>query len=228
MPEVAPPKEIRFGVFALRPEAGELRKNGRVVKLHDKPLRLLWALLERPGEVWTRRDLQERLWPGRSFLEFDNGLNNVVSRLRCALGDTATPHRYIETVPLRGYRLLPEVAALQGPAAVPARGRRWFWSAALGMGAVVGAWVGYPRLHARPAPRAVAVLPFRSPGQSPAVTELAVAMTGAVHNDLAQWAVGQSTSRGNAAWQFRVRGPRAAAAGPRPAALVEGAVAPRP
>lgn len=110
MPSHAQPLSVRFGVFALRREAGELCKHGIRIKLHEKPFQLLLALLEHPGEVVTRKELQERLWLQDTFVEFENGLNNAISRLRQALGDTAKRPRFIETVPRRGYRFLPEVS----------------------------------------------------------------------------------------------------------------------
>lgn len=87
--------------------ARELRKNGLRIKLQDQPFQILQALLERPGEIVTRDDLQKRIWPADTFVDFDHGLNNAVKRLREALCDTAETPRYIETLPRRGYRFLP-------------------------------------------------------------------------------------------------------------------------
>jgi TolB-like protein/DNA-binding winged helix-turn-helix (wHTH) protein/Flp pilus assembly protein TadD len=100
---------LRFGAFELDPASGELLKRGVRIRLHDKPYQLLMALLERPGETITRKELQERLWPGDTFVEFENGLNNAVSRLRDALGDSAESPRFIETLPRRGYRFIAPV-----------------------------------------------------------------------------------------------------------------------
>lgn len=100
----------RFGAFAMNRDTGELRKHGIRIKLHEKPLRILLALLEHPGEVVTRKELQERLWPQDTFVDFENGLNNAISRLREALGGSAKNPRFIETVPRRGYRFLPRVS----------------------------------------------------------------------------------------------------------------------
>lgn len=101
--------KIRFGPFELDAKAGELRAGGRRVRLQDKPLRLLVALIERRGEIVTRDELRERLWPGNIVVEFDNGLNNAVNKLRAALDDSATEPRYVETVGRRGYRFLAAV-----------------------------------------------------------------------------------------------------------------------
>ena len=115
---------IRFGVFELDPASGELLKRGVRLRLTDKPYQLLMALLERPGETITRKELQERLWPEGTFVEFENGLNNAVSRLREALGDTAESPRFIETLPRRGYRFVAplEPAVADVPAPVVAAG----------------------------------------------------------------------------------------------------------
>jgi TolB-like protein len=89
--------------------ARELRKHGLRIKLQEQPFQILQALLERPGEIVTRDDLQKRIWPADTFVDFDHGLNNAVKRLREALCDTAETPRYIETLPRRGYRFLPSL-----------------------------------------------------------------------------------------------------------------------
>src|SRR5215472_12832494 len=115
MSGTSPQPRVSFGTFEVDPKAGELRKQGIRIKLHDKPLQVLLALVEHPGEVVTRKELQERLWPGDTFVEFENGLNNAISRLREALSDTAESPRFIETVPRHGYRFFAEVAAEASP-----------------------------------------------------------------------------------------------------------------
>jgi len=102
---------IRFGVFDLDLRAGELRKRGAKVKLQDQPLQVLEILLENLGEVVSREQLQQRIWPADTFVDFEHGLNNAIRRLREALGDSAgTPH-YIETLARRGYRFIGHVEA---------------------------------------------------------------------------------------------------------------------
>ena len=110
MPGPLPQPAVRFGSFEVNPLTGELRKQGIRIKLHEKPFQVLLALIEHPGEVVSRKELQERLWPQDTFVEFENSLNNAISRLREALGDTAETPRFIETLPRRGYRFLPEVS----------------------------------------------------------------------------------------------------------------------
>ena len=98
-----------FGPFEYDPAAGELRKHGTRLKLTGQPLRILEVLLERPGEAIGREELQQRLWKGTTFVDFENGLNAATSKLRQTLGDSAEQPRYIETVPGRGYRFIAAV-----------------------------------------------------------------------------------------------------------------------
>jgi len=100
---------VRFGPFEVDFRTGELLKNGRKIRLQDQPLQVLAMLLERPGEVVTREEVQKRLWPGDTFVDFDHGLNNAINRLREALNDSADTPRFIETLPRRGYRFVAEV-----------------------------------------------------------------------------------------------------------------------
>jgi cholera toxin transcriptional activator len=97
---------IRFGVFEADLRSGELRNQGIKRKLRDQPFQILIMLLERPGEVVTREELRQRLWPADTFVDFDHGLNTAVNKLREALGDSAAAPRYIETLARRGYRFV--------------------------------------------------------------------------------------------------------------------------
>ncbi|MGB9234550.1 MAG: tetratricopeptide repeat protein [Terriglobales bacterium] len=89
-------------------------------KLHDQPFQILILLLERPGEVFTREEIRQRLWPGNTFVEFDNGLNVAVTKLRTALGDDAENPRFVETVPRRGYRFVAPISVTSSSVATPA------------------------------------------------------------------------------------------------------------
>src|ERR687898_34411 len=100
---------VRFGVFELDVHSGDLRKRGVRVNLPDQPLQVLTALLERPGELVTRDELRQRLWPIDTFVDFEHGLNAAVQRLRDTLGDSAGTPRFVETVPRRGYRFVAPV-----------------------------------------------------------------------------------------------------------------------
>jgi TolB-like protein/DNA-binding winged helix-turn-helix (wHTH) protein/Flp pilus assembly protein TadD len=123
---------LHFGVFELDLRAGELRKHGLRVRLQEQPLRVLVMLLDHPGEVVTREELQKKLWPADTFVDFDHGLNKAVNKIREALGDSAESPRFVETVARRGYRFLadvkvddrapvrnPEIANQPHPAAAP-------------------------------------------------------------------------------------------------------------
>ena len=136
---------IRFGVFEVDRLAGELRRNGARVKLQEQPFQILALLLERPGEVVTREEMQGRLWPADTFVDFDHSLNAAVRRLREALGDSAENPRFVETVARRGYRFLAPVHG-SGPAidAVPPlhRARKWWIAAAAAASVLVGLSVG--------------------------------------------------------------------------------------
>jgi len=100
---------LRFGVFELDLRAGELRKHGLRVRLQEQPFQVLAALLGKPGEVVTREELQKKLWPADTFVDFDHGLNKTINKIREALGDSAESPRFVETVARRGYRFLAEV-----------------------------------------------------------------------------------------------------------------------
>src|SRR5215813_2395722 len=101
---------VRFGNFEFDADTGELRKNGYKVRLQEQPLQILQILLEHPGNVISRDELQKRVWPSDTFVDFDHGINNAIKRLREALSDDAEAPRYIETLPRRGYRFLESVA----------------------------------------------------------------------------------------------------------------------
>jgi DNA-binding winged helix-turn-helix (wHTH) protein/Tfp pilus assembly protein PilF len=100
---------LRFGTFEVNLRSGELRKNGLRIKLHGQPFEVLTMLLEQPGQVVTREELRLRLWPTDTFVNFDHGVNTAINKLREALGDSADNPRFVETLPRRGYRLLPDV-----------------------------------------------------------------------------------------------------------------------
>jgi TolB-like protein/DNA-binding winged helix-turn-helix (wHTH) protein len=97
---------VRFGVYEVDVQTGELRKQGFKLRLQDKPLQILLRLLEQPGEVITREELRATLWPADTFGDLDNSLNAAMNKLREALGDSAETPRYIETLPRRGYRFI--------------------------------------------------------------------------------------------------------------------------
>jgi Tol biopolymer transport system component/DNA-binding winged helix-turn-helix (wHTH) protein len=100
---------VSFGPFEVNLRAGELRRNGSKVRLQEQPFQVLAMLLERPGDIVTREELRNRLWPADTFVDFDHGLNAAVKRLRDALGDSAENPRFVETLARRGYRFVAPV-----------------------------------------------------------------------------------------------------------------------
>lgn len=100
----------RFGIFEADLDNRQLTKSGFRIRLQDQPFQLLALLVERPGVVVTREELKERLWPGNTFVEFDDGLNTAIKKLRAALGDLADNPRFVETVPRIGYRFVAPVS----------------------------------------------------------------------------------------------------------------------
>ncbi len=106
---------VCFDKFEVDMQAGILRKRGTKVMLRDQPFAVLSLLLERPGQLVTREELRNRLWPQDVFVEFDNLLNTAVARLREALGDSADHPRFIETLPKRGYRFIGTLSEPAGP-----------------------------------------------------------------------------------------------------------------
>ena len=105
------PGLVRFGVFEADLRSGELRKNGTKIRLPGQPFEVLAMMLERPGEVVSREELQKRLWPDGTFVDFDHSLNNAINKIREALGDSAESPRFVETLSRRGYRF---IAAVEG------------------------------------------------------------------------------------------------------------------
>ena len=106
---------LRFGAFEVDLRAGELHKGGIKIKLQEKPFQVLALLLERVGDVVTREELRQRLWPADTFVDFDHSLGTAIAKLRQALGDSAQNPRFVETVSGRGYRFIAPVTAA-GPA----------------------------------------------------------------------------------------------------------------
>jgi Tol biopolymer transport system component/DNA-binding winged helix-turn-helix (wHTH) protein len=135
---------ISFATFEVDLSAGELRKNGVKIKLHGQPFEVLAMLLERPGGVVTREELQQKLWASDTFVDFEHGLNKAINKVREALGDAADNPRYIQTLPRRGYRFIGPIAPLSPTQSVvkveekneappPRTSRRKRWVLGLGL-----------------------------------------------------------------------------------------------
>ncbi|HMD39923.1 MAG TPA: winged helix-turn-helix domain-containing protein [Candidatus Acidoferrum sp.] len=120
---------VRFDVYEVDLRSEELYKAGRKIKLQVQPFHILVMLLEQPGEVLTREELRNRLWPADTFVDFDHSLNTAIKKLRQALGDDKKKPRFVETLPKRGYRFIgtvkqpaaPRTATGATPAAPPAK-----------------------------------------------------------------------------------------------------------
>src|SRR5690348_16821507 len=111
-PQVQASRVLQFGAFEVDLRTGTLRKSGARIKLQEQPFQVLTMLLDKPGDMVTREELRQKLWPADTFVDFDHGLNSAVARLREALNDSAEHPRYVETVARRGYRF---VAPLEVP-----------------------------------------------------------------------------------------------------------------
>jgi len=168
---------VRFGDFEADLGSRELRRGGVKVKLQEQPFQLLACLVERPGEIVTREELRERLWPDE-FVDFDHSLNAAVRKLREGLGDAADTPRFIETLSRRGYRFIAAVTHDDAP-----RRRGWLWIAAALL--AIGVTAGFAFVRRAPAPRtaaikAIAVLPFTAEAEN----EVADRMTESVIDSL--------------------------------------------
>ena len=103
---------LRFSVFEADLDAGELRKNGRRIRLQEQPFQVLAALLQNAGQVVTREELREKIWPADTFVDFDHSLNTAVNKIRESLSDSASSPRFVETLARRGYRFIAPVDGL--------------------------------------------------------------------------------------------------------------------
>jgi DNA-binding winged helix-turn-helix (wHTH) protein len=115
------PRSVRFASFEVNFTSRELRKNGALVKLPGQPFDILAILLERAGEVVTREELQQRLWPADTFVDFEHGMNNAVKKLRAVLGDSADHPLYVETLARVGYRFIAPLEPMANTSIPPAR-----------------------------------------------------------------------------------------------------------
>src|SRR5215467_2343778 len=113
---------VRFGVFEVDLRGRELRKSGVRIKLQDQPFQVLAMLVERPGVIVTREEIQQKLWPSDTFVEFDLSLNSAIKKLRQALGDESDNPRFVETLYRRGYRFVAPVVIPDHGQAVGASG----------------------------------------------------------------------------------------------------------
>jgi DNA-binding winged helix-turn-helix (wHTH) protein/TolB-like protein/Flp pilus assembly protein TadD len=153
---------VRFAEFEVDLRAGELFKQGIKIKLQQQPFRVLSLLLEHPGEVVTREDLRQAIWPAGTFVEFDVGLDAAIHKLRSALGDSAENPRLVETLPRRGYRFIATIDGVVASEAAPRGGLPPVAASIAGavvLAFIVGLWaLWHP--WSRPKATSVAVLYF--------------------------------------------------------------------
>jgi cholera toxin transcriptional activator len=108
-------RRFRFGVFEVDEESGELRKQGRQLSLQGQPFQVLVMLLGRPGELVSRTEVQKKLWPDGTFVDFDHGLNTAINKIRDVLDDSASSPCFVETLARRGYRFIAPVEVTEAP-----------------------------------------------------------------------------------------------------------------
>jgi TolB-like protein/DNA-binding winged helix-turn-helix (wHTH) protein/Flp pilus assembly protein TadD len=193
------PNIVSFGAYEFNPYSRELRREGMRIRLEGQPLAILEVLLERPGELVTREELQKRLWPEDTFVDFEHSLNAAVKRLRAGLNDSADQPRYVETLARRGYRFVAPVGGSvadresekavvvppepQAQAAVGS-GRRLLWLVVVAAVCVLGLagwgwrlWRNRQATPALPPVRSLVVLPLQNLSGDPTQEYLADGMT---------------------------------------------------
>jgi TolB-like protein/DNA-binding winged helix-turn-helix (wHTH) protein/Tfp pilus assembly protein PilF len=225
-----PPRFLRFGIFEVDLHAGRLTKHGLRLKLQEQPFQVLAMLLEKPGELVNREELQSRLWP-RTIVDFDHGLNKAINKIRDVLGDSAENPRFIETVARRGYRFLADVVAINAPspqsevtagvgdtdrASPPepvwkqlqhSRTWRLFGFPALLLAAAL-LWIVYP-WNASSKIHSLAVLPLENLSGDPSQDYFAEGMTDELITDLSQISTLRVISRSSVMTYKSVRKPLA-------------------
>ncbi len=184
---------IRFGIFQLDTASGELLKGGTKIRLQEQPYQVLKALVERPGEVVSREELQQLLWPDETFVDFEDGLSTAVRKIRQALGDSASNPRFVETLPKRGYRFVAPVRSDAILTRERPRSRRVPWPLFAGiLVVVVIAALVWPIVSDKPAP-ATELQPVpltsypgreRTPDFSPDGNHIVFAWSGEDNSDL--------------------------------------------
>ena len=184
---------FRFGSFEADLGASELRRNGIRLKLQSQPFRVLALLLQRPGQILTREELQQELWPSGTFVDYEQGLATAVNKARDALGDSSANPRFIETVPRCGYRFIAPVTTVLResperalPARPPGGSRRIRIYVIAAVAALAGLVLAGWLLH-KPHPRhieSLAVLPLRNLSGDPAEEYFADGMTDELIADL--------------------------------------------
>jgi len=202
---------VQFGTFEADLRSGELRKQGKRIKIQEQPFHVLTVLLRHPGEVVTREELRNQNWPADTFVDFDNSLNTAINKLRDALGDSADSPRFIETLPRRGYRFIGAVNGAELPRAVEAKPTQGLRSlivpvifgllvvigiAAVFLGLNVQGWRDRLFVHAaKPRIQALAILPLANLSGDPEQEYFADGMTEALITELGKTNIPRVISR---------------------------------
>jgi TolB-like protein/DNA-binding winged helix-turn-helix (wHTH) protein/Tfp pilus assembly protein PilF len=196
------PRVLKFGVFEVDLQTGEIRKAGVRQKLAGQPFQVLQVLLEHPQEIVTREELRERLWPGNTFVDYELALKKAVNRLREVLGDSADSPHFIETVPRRGYRFLVNIQAAEragdetATAVPPAKVHiPWALVVSLTLALIAALLLGFnidklrTRIFAKSGSleiRSIAVLPLDNLSKDPSQDYFSDGITDALTTELAQ------------------------------------------
>ena len=192
------PPKLRFDAFEIDVHSGELLKDGNKIRLQRQPFALLAMLLEHPGELVTRDELRQKIWPEETFVDFDLALNTAVKKIRAALGDSAEKPRFIETLHGRGYRFIGRVELQHTPKSQvqkplwPGTGRNWVLFAMAALVVLAAAVVSVHFLHSgrhvasNPRINSIAVLPLENLSGDPAQEYFADGMTEELITNLAK------------------------------------------
>jgi DNA-binding winged helix-turn-helix (wHTH) protein/TolB-like protein len=176
-------ERLRFGIFDFDPQTGELRREGRVVRLQAQPAQVLGVLLSHAGSLVTRDSLREVVWGSGTFVDFDRGLNFCVAQIRSALGDSAESPRYIKTLPKRGYQFIAPVHGVTAAVSTPypaaeLRSRRLVLAAPISIGvAALGGLLIWKRPWASAGLPRIAVARFDNQTGNPELDRFAEGLT---------------------------------------------------
>ena len=211
----------RFGHFEFDSSSGELRKYGVKIKLHGQPVEILTLLLAQPGTIVTREELQRRLWPDNTFVDFESSLNAAVKRLRAALSDSPEKPKFVETLARRGYRFIALVEMAEnnghfagqvsrqvdidiGPTKQTSSRQKTVVAAGLALVAALALAIWLAVFRIKPdVIDSLAVLPFASDGPDTNAEYLSDGMTESLINNLSQFPNLRVMARGTV---FRYKG----------------------
>ena len=197
-------ERLRFGIFDFDPQTGELRREGRAVRLQAQPAQVLGVLLSHAGDVVTRDTLREVVWGSGTFVDFDRGLNFCIAQIRSALGDSAESPRFIKTLPKRGYRFIAPVHGVAAAVSTPSAGaeprsRRWMLAAPISLGFLAsGALLAWKRPWASVGLPRIAIARFDNQTGNPELDRFAEGLTDTLVVEMTGAGAGRYAVIGNA------------------------------